>query len=56
MLPSRIDCYELDSSNQGESELMFGELISRSPRVSTTYPERLSRTWGRRSASLTYPS
>jgi predicted phosphodiesterase len=27
-LPSRIDYYEVDSSNHGESELMFGELIS----------------------------
>lgn len=27
-LPSRIDYYELDSSNRGESELMFGETIS----------------------------
>jgi Calcineurin-like phosphoesterase len=26
-LPSRIDYYEVDSSNHGESELMFGEII-----------------------------
>jgi len=25
--PSRIDYYEVDSDNHGESELMFGELI-----------------------------
>lgn len=28
MLPSRIDYYEVDSNNHGESELMFGEIIS----------------------------
>jgi hypothetical protein len=27
-LPSRIDYYEVDSSNHGESELMFGKIIS----------------------------